>query len=68
MDQSDHYATASWGRSAAAIQYRAAQQAEAEQGSYSNAVQMDINDIQTKFGSKYDDAILEMIDVLPEGW
>ena len=68
MDRPDHYGTASWGSSNEAIQYRAQQKALIDQGNYGDAIQMDINDIQTSYGAKYDEAILEMIDVLPEEW
>ena len=68
MDQIDHYQTASWGRGAAAVRYRTAQQELIGNGLYSDAIQTDIDNIQSSFGSKYDNAILEMISALPEGW
>ncbi|MFE3496148.1 polymorphic toxin-type HINT domain-containing protein [Streptomyces sp. NPDC059175] len=68
MDKADHYQTASWGRSREAMDYRARQQTLIDQGDYRGAIQMDIDDIQSKFGTKYDNAIREMIYMLPPGW
>jgi RHS repeat-associated protein len=68
MDKADHYRTASWGRSREAMQHRAQQQDLINQGDYRGAIQMDIDDIRSKFGSKYDKAIKEMIYFLPPGW
>ncbi len=68
MDKADHYQTASWGRSREAMDYRSSQQAMIDQADYRGAIQMDIDDIQSKFGSKYDNAIREMIYMLPPGW
>lgn len=64
MSADDHKLTASYGSSPAAAAYRARQKALIDQGRFDDAVQMDIDDIRTKFGSKYDEAILEMIDSL----
>jgi hypothetical protein len=64
MEQSDHRMTASWGNSALAQDYRAAQRALINQGKFDDAIQMDIDDIQSKFGNKYDTSILQMIDRL----
>jgi Pretoxin HINT domain len=68
MDKADHYKTASWGRSREAIDYRARQQRLIDQGDYRGAIQMDVDDIRSKFGSKYDNAIKEMIYMLPSDW
>ncbi|WP_434596755.1 RHS repeat-associated core domain-containing protein [Streptomyces sp. A5-4] len=68
MDQADHYQTASWGRSHEARDYRAQQKALVDQGRYRDAIDMDIADIRSKFGDKYDNAIKEMIYFLPKGW
>ncbi|MEV4949749.1 hypothetical protein [Streptomyces sp. NPDC053755] len=67
MDKADHYRTASWGRSREAIQHRAQQQDLINQGDYRGAIQMDIDDIRSKFGSKCDKAIKEMIYFLRQG-
>jgi filamentous hemagglutinin len=64
MDVEDHRQTASWGRSANAIIYRAIQKRLIKQGRFMDAVQMDIEDIRSKFGGKYDDAIEEMLNSL----
>lgn len=62
MEPVDHKKTASWGSSSDAIEYRAKQQELLNQGKLNEAIQMDINDIRSKFGSKYDIAIKEMLD------
>jgi hypothetical protein len=62
MEQADHQATASWGNSKEAQAYRQQQADLIAQGKFSEAQQMDINDIQQKFGNKYDDAIQQMLD------
>jgi hypothetical protein len=36
------------------------------EGQIDEAMQMDINDVRTRFGTKYDAAITEMIDSLPD--
>ena len=64
MERLDHYQTASWGRSNAAQAYRAEQKALVDAGRFDDAIQMDIDDVISKFPGKYDDAILEMIDRL----
>ncbi|MEQ4205797.1 DNRLRE domain-containing protein [Actinopolymorpha sp. B9G3] len=64
MDRPDHYQTASWGRSKAAQAYRAEQKALVDAGRFDDAIQMDIDDITSKFPGKYDQAILEMIEGL----
>jgi hypothetical protein len=65
MDKADHARTASHGsQGLAGAKYRARQKALIEQGRFDDAVQMDIDDIQSKSANKYDDAILEMIDSL----
>jgi hypothetical protein len=65
MDIADHKQTASHGsQGLEGKAYRAEQKRLIDQGRFDDAVQMDIDDIQGKFGDKYDDAILEMIDSL----
>ena len=61
METADHRMTASWGRSKAAEAYRARQAALIKDGKLREAIQMDIDDIRAKFGSKYDEAIKEML-------
>ncbi len=65
MDPTDHVHTASHGNQGLAGQlYRDQQLQLIKQGKLDDAIQMDIDDIVSKFGSKYDEAILEMIDSL----
>ena len=61
MDKEDHRETASCGNSREAREYRAHQKELIEQGKFREALEMDIDDIRGKFGDKYDDAILEML-------
>ena len=61
METLDHRQTASWGRSRSAMNYRKHQQALIQQGKFLEALQMDIDDICSKFDSKYDQAIQEML-------
>ena len=60
MDKKDHWQTASWGPSNYAKEYRLKQQECIKKGQLDKAIEMDIKDIQSKFGHKYDKAILEM--------
>ena len=60
MEKDDHRKTASCGNSKEAREYRAEQRELIAEGKFREAVQMDIDDIREKFGSKYDSAIGEM--------
>jgi hypothetical protein len=62
MDTPGHKQTASWGNSRDARAYRNAQQELIDQGRIDDAIQMDIDDVTSKFDNKYVDAILEAID------
>ena len=62
MEKSDHRQTASCGRSKEASAYRAKQQDLINNGRFKEAVQMDINDLQSKFGNKYAQGISELMD------
>ncbi len=64
MEQADHWQTASWGRFATAQAYRAQQQALINAGNFDDAIQMDIDDVTSKFPGKYEEAILQMMDGL----
>jgi hypothetical protein len=64
MDTKDHYDTASWGNTKDAQEYREIQRKLQEQGRLDDAIQMDIDDVTSKFPGKYDDHILQMIDDL----
>lgn len=44
--------------------YRDAQASLIDQGNFGAAQQMDINDVWSKFGPKYDDAIRQMMDYM----
>lgn len=62
MDPADHTKTASYGPGASAQAYRAKQQELISEGKLSEAIQMDVDDIHAKFGSKYDSNIQQMLD------
>ncbi|MBE1162756.1 hypothetical protein [Dyella acidiphila] len=62
MKVEDHRLTASWGNSREARIYRQQQASLIEQGNFRAAQQMDVQDIRAKFGSKYDDAIQQMLE------
>lgn len=59
MDKMDHRQTASWGNSREAKMYRDEQQKLIDAGKIEEAFKMDVDDIVSKFGDKYDDAIKE---------
>lgn len=61
MEIADHYKTASWGSSEAAQVFRQQQADLISQGRLREAIQMDIDDIHAKFGSKYNANIQEML-------
>ena len=60
MDTADHMKTASWGSSKEAQAYRDTQESLINQGQFKEAQKMDINDVQSKFGSKYNKGIDQM--------
>lgn len=62
MDPTDHRKTASYGNSAEARAYRAKQEELIKQGKFDEAQKMDIDDIRSKFGAKYDQEIEEMLE------
>lgn len=62
MDKADHRQTASCGRSKAAQQYRQKQSDLIKNGRFKDAINMDIEDIHSKFGNKYDKGISELLD------
>ncbi|MFC5921660.1 VENN motif pre-toxin domain-containing protein [Neisseria weixii] len=61
MEPGDHRLTQSYGRSPEAEAYRAKQKSLLNQGKLQEAIDMDVKDIRSKFGSKYDEAINEML-------
>jgi len=62
MKIDDHRMTASWGSSREARSYRQEQSKLIEQGNFKAAQQMDIQDVQAKFGEKYNDGIVQMLE------
>jgi len=65
MDPTDHQKTGSHTRNGAdAKAYRAKQKAMVDAGKFVDAFEMDVNDIRTLFGNKYDAAIQQARDAL----
>lgn len=62
MDADDHIFTASWGPYTEASDYREQQRELIDNGDFLGAQEMDINDLRTQFGDKYNKAIAEMQD------
>jgi hypothetical protein len=62
MTKEDHALTKSWGRDREAQIFQATQRKLIEQGRFREAQQMDIDDIRSLFGDKYDQAIKEMLE------
>jgi len=62
MEKPDHMKTKSWGSSKKAKAYRAKQEELIKEGKFDEAQQMDIDDVQSKFGDKYDEGIKQMKD------
>ncbi|MGH2773251.1 MAG: hypothetical protein ACRDIU_08975, partial [Actinomycetota bacterium] len=62
MEIDDHRNTASFGNTPGASSYRLRQKGLIGAGRFDDAMQMDIDDVRGKFGSKYDEAILQAID------
>jgi hypothetical protein len=60
MRKADHQQTASWGNSREARAHRARQKELIDQGRFREAQQMDIDDVQGKFGDTYNSAIDQM--------
>ena len=65
MERADHKLTASYGRTGAAKAHQQRQKKLISEGRFDDAIQMDIDDVTSKFPGKYDEAILQMIDTLP---
>jgi len=61
MEKADHRQTASCGNSKEAREYQSAQKELIDNDKFREALQMDIDDIREKFGSKYDKGIYEML-------
>jgi hypothetical protein len=60
MEKADHMKTKSWGSSRSADAWREHQRLLIKQGRFRDAVEMDIRDIQTQFGDKFNKGIQEM--------
>ncbi|MEU1539025.1 RHS repeat-associated core domain-containing protein [Actinacidiphila glaucinigra] len=65
MEYEDHRNFISTGSSAEADAWRAAQKSLIRQGKFDEAMKMDIDEIRRLHGTKYDAAIKEMVDSLP---
>jgi len=61
MDPMDHGDTASYGSGRFAKDYRATQSELINSGRFMEAVMMDVADIKSLFGNKYDEAIAQML-------
>lgn len=61
LQKADHLRTASNGRWRAADEYRRQQKALIDAGDFAAAQDMDVQDIRSKFGDKYDPAIDQLI-------
>lgn len=61
MSRGDHAKTASWGNKPGARPHREAQAKLIQEGKFSEAQKMDIDDIRRKFGDSYDEAIEQML-------
>lgn len=59
MEREDHKQTASYGVSREAREYRAEQKKLIDSGNFRGAFEMDKQDIQSKFGNKYDKALTQ---------
>jgi RHS repeat-associated protein len=62
MEPTDHAKTASYGSSKSAKAYRAKQGELIKKGKFQEAQNMDVNDVQSQFGSKYDTGIKQAQD------
>lgn len=62
MEPADHMRTASFGNRRPAQAYRARQAELINQGKFNEAQQMDVEDLRSKFGSKYDTGIKQVQD------
>ena len=62
MTKADHKRTSSWGSSAESAAYRLKQADLIAKGKLRDAVKLDIDNIRSKFGNKYDANIKQMLD------
>ena len=69
METTDHRMTASCGNSSDALAYRLKQAQLIRDGNMHAAIQMDIDDITSKFGTKYNEEIQQMLKYAQQmGW
>jgi uncharacterized protein YtpQ (UPF0354 family) len=61
MSKADHKLTGSYKKSASSIKYRNKQKKLIEDWRFREAIQMDIDDIRSKFWDKYDEWIKQML-------
>ena len=61
MTVSDHKKTASYGGGSSAIKFREKEKKKIEDGKFLAAQQLGVKDVQSRFDSKYNSAINEMI-------
>lgn len=61
MLKEDHMKTASYGSSASAKEFRAKEEKLINEGKFAEAMQLSIDNIRDLFGTRYNDAIAEMI-------
>ena len=61
MITTDHYRTASYGNTDAAVSFRTKEITQINNGKFLAAQKLGITDLQSNFGSKYDKAINEMV-------
>ncbi|HWG24950.1 DUF6531 domain-containing protein [Actinospica sp.] len=66
MEYADHRDFISTGSSQDSKDWRAAQARLISQGRFDKAMKMDIDEIRDQFGTKYDDAIRQMVDDMPK--
>ncbi|MGV9242762.1 DUF6531 domain-containing protein [Streptomyces sp. NPDC003710] len=66
MEYDDHRDFISTGSGKASEKWRAKQQSLIKQGKFDEAMKMDIDEIRRVHGTKYDHAIKEMVDSLPQ--
>ena len=69
MSPEDHRLTASWGPSRDAIQYQSEQYELINKGNMTAAIKMDIDDLHSLFGDKYNEGIRQALRyAVKEGW
>lgn len=64
MERVDHKKTKSWGSSRKAKAWRWRQKLLIKQGKFREAVDLDVQDIRSQFGDKYEKGIKEMLDYI----